>query len=130
VLTRAGQPELNPVSTSSTFQNRVPQLFADVDRVKAKGQGVPLSRVVDTLQTYLGAVYIALESLLSHLPRFAQATEISQHRRISPICNSKLEVDWADRRGADVPFESDRIASRTTRLFGRGHHWRPRPPMV
>ena len=36
----------------------MPQLFADVDRVKAKRQGVPLSNVFDTLQAYLGSVYV------------------------------------------------------------------------
>jgi hydrophobe/amphiphile efflux-1 (HAE1) family protein len=59
VLNKARQQrELNPYATYSTFQNSVPQLFADVDRVKAKRQGVPLSSVFDTLQTYLGSVYI------------------------------------------------------------------------
>src|SRR6202163_4759943 len=59
VLNKARQQhELNPYATYSTFQNSVPQLFADVDRVKAKAQGVPLSNVFDTLQAYLGSVYI------------------------------------------------------------------------
>src|SRR6266581_2811242 len=59
VLNKARQQhELNPYATYSTFQNSVPQLYADVDRVKAKNQGVPLSNVFDTLQAYLGSVYI------------------------------------------------------------------------
>jgi hydrophobe/amphiphile efflux-1 (HAE1) family protein len=52
------QPELNPYATYTTYQNSVPQLFADVDRVKAKRQAVPLSNVFDTLQAYLGSVYV------------------------------------------------------------------------
>src|SRR6202012_2767180 len=59
VLNKARQQhELNPYATYSTFQNSVPQLFADVDRVKAKRQSVPLSSVFNTLQAYLGSVYI------------------------------------------------------------------------
>jgi multidrug efflux pump len=59
VLNKARQQhELNPYATYSTFQNSVPQLYADVDRVKAKNQGVPLSNVFNTLQAYLGSVYI------------------------------------------------------------------------
>src|ERR1700744_2084847 len=59
VLNKARQTKaLNPYATYSTFQNSVPQLFADVDRVKAKRQAVPLSNVFDTLQTYLGSVYV------------------------------------------------------------------------
>src|SRR5580693_1110103 len=59
VLNKARQQhELNPYATYTTYQNRVPQLFADVDRVKAKRQSVPLSSIFDTLQTYLGSTYI------------------------------------------------------------------------
>jgi multidrug efflux pump len=59
VLNKARQqPELNPYATYTTYQNSVPQLFADVDRVKAKRQAVPLSNVFDTLQAYLGSVYV------------------------------------------------------------------------
>src|ERR1700684_1378395 len=55
VLNKARQQrELNPYATYTTFQNSVPQLYADVDRVKAKRQAVPLSKVFDTLQNYLG----------------------------------------------------------------------------
>src|SRR5207249_6610564 len=42
----------------STFTTRVPQLFVDVDRVKAKSMNVALSDVNDTLQTYLGSLYV------------------------------------------------------------------------
>ena len=44
--------------TFSTFQINVPQLFADVDRDKAKQQGVPLSGVFETMQIYLGSLYV------------------------------------------------------------------------
>ena len=42
----------------STYQANVPQLDAQVDRTKAKAQGVPLTELFDTLQTYLGSAYI------------------------------------------------------------------------
>ncbi len=59
VLTKARQQhEINPYATYTTYQNSVPQLWAEVDRVKAKRQGVPLSNVFDTLQAYLGSVYV------------------------------------------------------------------------
>jgi hydrophobe/amphiphile efflux-1 (HAE1) family protein len=52
------QPELLAPATYTTFQNNVPQLYADVDRVKAKTQGVSLSDVFGTLQSYLGSTYV------------------------------------------------------------------------
>ncbi|TCL03048.1 MULTISPECIES: efflux RND transporter permease subunit [Sodalis] len=42
----------------SAYQANVPQLDARVDRDKAKAQGVPLTELFATLQTYLGSTYI------------------------------------------------------------------------
>ncbi len=42
----------------SSYQSNVPQLDADVDRLKAKAQGVPLTELFSTLQTYLGSTYV------------------------------------------------------------------------
>ncbi len=42
----------------TSYQANVPQLDAEVDRVKAKAQGVPLTELFDTLQTYLGSSYV------------------------------------------------------------------------
>ncbi|GAB2617558.1 efflux RND transporter permease subunit [Novilysobacter erysipheiresistens] len=43
---------------NSSYQANVPQLDVEVDRVKAKAQGVPLTELFDTLQTYLGSAYV------------------------------------------------------------------------
>jgi HAE1 family hydrophobic/amphiphilic exporter-1 len=51
-----GQPGLTALNT--TFSAAVPQLYADVDRVKAKTLGIPLSSVFNTLQAYLGSAYV------------------------------------------------------------------------
>lgn len=42
----------------SMFTVNVPQLDADIDRVKAKTQGVPLQNLFETMQIYLGSLYI------------------------------------------------------------------------
>ncbi|MDR0532417.1 MAG: efflux RND transporter permease subunit [Verrucomicrobiales bacterium] len=42
----------------STFTVNVPQLDAEIDRVKAKTQGVPLQNLFETLQIYLGSLYV------------------------------------------------------------------------
>jgi len=42
----------------SGFQVNVPQLYADIDRTKARQLGVPVTEVFDTMQTYLGSVYV------------------------------------------------------------------------
>ncbi len=51
-----GQTGLTGLNT--TFRIDVPQLFAEIDRTKAKTLGIPLSDVFDTLQAYLGSAYV------------------------------------------------------------------------
>ncbi|HEV2330286.1 MAG TPA: efflux transporter outer membrane subunit, partial [Verrucomicrobiae bacterium] len=42
----------------STYTVNTPQLDAEVDREKAKTEGVPLGNLFDTLQIYLGSLYV------------------------------------------------------------------------
>jgi hydrophobe/amphiphile efflux-1 (HAE1) family protein len=56
LLGRAYQtPELAGLFTS--FQVNVPQLYADVDRERAKREGISLTDLFQTMQIYLGSVY-------------------------------------------------------------------------
>jgi multidrug efflux pump len=41
----------------SSFQVNVPQLYADIDRTKARQLGVAVTDVFDTMQIYLGSLY-------------------------------------------------------------------------
>jgi multidrug efflux pump len=59
VMNKARQnPAINPYGTFSSFQINVPQLYADVDRVKAKRQGVAVTDIFETMQIYLGSLYV------------------------------------------------------------------------
>ncbi|WP_047249088.1 efflux RND transporter permease subunit [Chromobacterium subtsugae] len=56
-LKRAAQaPELGP--SFSSYQINVPQLSVDLDRVKARQQGVSVTDVFNTMQVYLGSLYV------------------------------------------------------------------------
>jgi hydrophobic/amphiphilic exporter-1 (mainly G- bacteria), HAE1 family len=47
------------ISTAfSTYEADVPQIFLNVDRQKAKKLGIPLTDIFNTLQTYLGSIYV------------------------------------------------------------------------
>ncbi|HZV03521.1 MAG TPA: efflux RND transporter permease subunit [Gemmataceae bacterium] len=50
------QPEL--IGLFSTFSTNQPQLYVDIDRVKAQTQGVDLDTISETLQAYLGSSYV------------------------------------------------------------------------
>lgn len=63
----------------STFTVNVPQLDADINRVKAKQQGVPLQNLFETMQIYLGSLYV------NDFNRFGRTYQViaqadSQHR--------------------------------------------------
>ncbi len=53
-----GSGVINPYATFSSFQINVPQLRAEVDRVKAKQLGVAITDVFETMQIYLGSLYV------------------------------------------------------------------------
>jgi len=67
----------------STFTVNVPQLDAEIDRVKAKQQGVPLQNLFDSMQIYLGSLYVndfnrfgrTYEVIAQADSRFRQRTE-------------------------------------------------------
>jgi multidrug efflux pump len=42
----------------SSWQVNVPQLYVDIDRTRARQLGVPLTEIFDTMQVYLGSLYV------------------------------------------------------------------------
>jgi hydrophobe/amphiphile efflux-1 (HAE1) family protein len=117
VLSKARQNHaLNPYATYSTFQNSVPQLFADVDRVKAKNQGVALSSVFDTLQAYLGSVYINDFNRFGRTYRVYAQAEAKYRNQPEDVANLKMRNLHGDMvpmgAVADIRFEAgpDRVS--------------------
>ncbi|MET0506853.1 MAG: multidrug efflux RND transporter permease subunit [Burkholderiaceae bacterium] len=49
-------PELQGLFSS--FQINVPQLYADIDRARARQLNVPITEVFDAMQVYLGSLYV------------------------------------------------------------------------
>ncbi len=57
-MVQDGNSQSGLTALNSTFRAEVPQLFVDVDRVKVKTLGIPLSSVFNSLQSYLGSAYV------------------------------------------------------------------------
>ncbi|MBA2963876.1 MULTISPECIES: efflux RND transporter permease subunit [Ramlibacter] len=56
-MAKASQaPEL--AGLFSSWQVNVPQLWADIDRTRARQLGVPVTDIFDTMQIYLGSLYV------------------------------------------------------------------------
>jgi multidrug efflux pump len=51
-------PVFFPMSTFSGYQINVPQIRVDVDRTRAMQLGVPISSIFETMQIYLGSLYV------------------------------------------------------------------------
>jgi len=54
----AARSNPNVTGVFSTFRASTPLLFADIDRIKVQKLKVPLGNLFDTLQVYLGSVYV------------------------------------------------------------------------
>src|SRR5690606_38908636 len=56
-MAKAGQsPEITGLFTS--FQVNVPQLYAEIDRTRARQLGVAVTDIFETMQIYLGSLYV------------------------------------------------------------------------
>jgi multidrug efflux pump len=84
----------------SSFQINVPQLHADVDRDKAQAQGVSLADIFETMQIYLGSLYV------NDFNRFGRTYQVNAQAdmrfRLEPEDVLQLEVRSAD--GEMVPL--------------------------
>jgi multidrug efflux pump len=57
-LAAKGNQQPGLVGVFNSFRARTPQLYADIDRIKAKQMGVELTDVFNALQAYLGTYYV------------------------------------------------------------------------
>jgi multidrug efflux pump len=74
----------------SSYQANIPQLEVKVDRVKAKAQGVALADLFDTLQTYLGSVYINDFNAFGRVYRVMAQADTIYRQRVEDIGNLRV----------------------------------------
>jgi HAE1 family hydrophobic/amphiphilic exporter-1 len=99
-IIQAGNAQSSLTNLNSTFRADVPQLFAEIDRTKAKTMKIPLNSVFNTLQTYLGSFYA------NDFNRFGRTWQVNvqaDHQfRMEPDDIRRLDV--RDARGKMVPI--------------------------
>ncbi|KFN50466.1 efflux RND transporter permease subunit [Arenimonas composti] len=86
----------------SSYQANVPQLDAEVDRVKAKAQGVPLTELFETLQIYLGSAYVNDFNLFGRTWQVIAQADGHFRDSVEDIGNLRVRND----RGEMVPVAS------------------------
>jgi HAE1 family hydrophobic/amphiphilic exporter-1 len=100
------RPELAGVA--SQFSADVPQIYADVDRDKALRQGVPIADVYQTLQAYLGGLFLNQFNRFGRQWRVFLQAEGAERRNADDIRNYYVRND----KGTMVPL-SGVIATRS-----------------
>ncbi len=111
-----GNAQTGLAGLNTTYRVDVPQLFAKVDRTKAKTLGISLNEVFGTLQAYLGSAYV---NDFNKFGRTWQVKVQADHRfRIEPGDIRNLDVRNA--KGEMVPIgtlvDVDRIVGPQTIL--------------
>jgi multidrug efflux pump len=86
----------------SSYQANIPQLEVKIDRVKAKAQGVALSDLFDTLQTYLGSMYVNDFNKFGRVYRVMAQADTSYRQHAADIANLRTR----NSRGEMVPIGS------------------------
>ncbi len=99
-IVQDGNAQSGLAGLSSTFRIDVPQLFAEVDRTKAKNLGVSLNEVFGTLQAYLGSAYV---NDFNKFGRTWQVKAQADHRfRVEP--DDIRRLDARNDKGEMVPL--------------------------
>ncbi len=96
----AKAPELGPAFSS--YQINVPQLNVELDREKAKQLGVSVTDVFDTMQIYLGSLYV------NDFNRFGRVYQV-RAQADAPFrtdADSILQLKTRNARGEMVPLSS------------------------
>lgn len=98
-LQQAG-PQSGLAFAFSFFTANTPQLYADIDRVKAQQLDVPMSNVFETLQVYLGSLYVNDFNYLGRTYRVTAQAEPQFRDEASDV----LQLKTRSASGAVVPL--------------------------
>ncbi|MGQ0657158.1 MAG: efflux RND transporter permease subunit [Chromatiales bacterium] len=90
------------VGLFTTFRANVPQLFVDVDRTKAKRHNVELGNIFETLQVYLGSLYVNDFNLFGRTYQVTAQADAAY--RVTPEDIGRLKTRNAG--GEMVPLDS------------------------
>ncbi|MGM3216518.1 efflux RND transporter permease subunit [Pseudomonas sp. PhalM4] len=74
----------------SSYQSNIPQLNIKLDRVKAQAQGVEVADIFDTLQTYMGSVYVNDFNMLGRVYRVVAQADSSFRQKAEDVRNLRV----------------------------------------
>ena len=95
------------------YNTRTPQIFADIDRVKAEKLGVPISRVFDTLAIYMGSSYVNDFNLLGRTFRVTAQADNPYRLEVKDVAQLKT----SNAEGVMVPLGAVATFNNTTDAY-------------
>ena len=87
---------------TNSLRSTVPQLYLEIDRVKAKNLNIPLGTIFNTLQANLGSLYINDFNLFGKTFKVMMQADHQYREKVADI--TRLEVKNAD--GKMIPLET------------------------
>ncbi|CAA9890144.1 Efflux pump membrane transporter BepE [Candidatus Methylobacter favarea] len=97
-----GNQQSGLVGLFTTFRTGVPQLYLDLDRTRAKAMDVPLNEIFDTLQIYLGSLYVNDFNLFGRTYQVVAQADSKFRKQPTDIA----ELKTRNRQGGMVPLGS------------------------
>jgi multidrug efflux pump len=99
-LVAAGSKNRDLAGVFTSFSSGTPQLFVDIDRVKAKSLNVPLSNIFSTLQISLGSTYV------NDITLFGRSFQVNAQAdsRFRVVPEDILQLQARSNSGAMVPL--------------------------
>ncbi len=101
-LVGAGRQEPGLIRMNTTFRASVPQLFADIDRVKAQRLGISMEEINTTLQANLGSQYVNDFNTFGKAYQVIVQADKNFRNKIEDIQNLKVR----DRKGNMIPLST------------------------
>ena len=71
------------------FNTRTPEVYADIDRVRAEQLGVPIGRVFETLSTYMGSTFVNDFNILGRTYRVTAQADNPYRLTLRDVANLK-----------------------------------------
>ncbi len=111
ILGPANQPTAPTFRTYTTFRTDSPQLQIDVDREKVKALGIPLATVFNTMQVYLGSVYVNDFDYLNRSYRVYVQADAPYRMKINDLQNIFVSTNPAVSGNGSVTYGPNAAAS-------------------
>ena len=108
----------------SPFSANTPQVFVDIDRIKAQKLGVPIQNITDAIETYFGSTYVNDFNLFGRTYHVTAQADLPFRKETADLArlrtrNAAGDMVHARQRGGLQATSPGRTGSRATTSIRR-----------